>query len=150
MNVIRHQVSFLDPALLPSRQIVKHLTQIPFYLAEEQLLAMMMLAAARQHEECEELEDLFIFGPTPRPDANWGFGIVGKENKVSEARVWSLVHDRPTLKAWLSRGGAYDLATFRKLAGQPNWTMEWNINDQLAKTAFAGGLALSCSVLATR
>ena len=110
----------------------------------------MMLAAACQHEECEELEDLFIFGPTPRPDANWGFGIVGKENKVSEARVWSLVHDRPTLKAWLSHGGAYDLATFRKLAGQPNWTIEWNINDQLAKTAFAGGLALSCSVLATR
>jgi hypothetical protein len=41
MNVIRHQMSFLDPALLPSRQIVKHLTQIPFYLAEEQLLAIL-------------------------------------------------------------------------------------------------------------
>jgi hypothetical protein len=96
-------------------------------------LRQMMLAAARQHEECEELEDLFIFGPTPRPDCNWGFGIAGKENKVSvasymrldqiasrlqrkyelhpvkadrliEARVWSLVHDHPTLKAWLSRG----------------------------------------------
>ena len=96
-------------------------------------LRQMMLAAARQHEECGELEDLFIFGPTPRPDANWGFGIAGKENKVSvacytrldqiasqlqgkyelhpvkadrrdiEARVWSLVHDHPTLKAWLSR-----------------------------------------------
>src|SRR6478752_4544880 len=48
-------------------------------------LRQMMLAAARQHEECEELEDLFIFGPTPRPDANWGFGIAGKENKVSVA-----------------------------------------------------------------
>ena len=129
-------------------------------------LRQMMLAAARQHEECEELEDLFIFGPTPRPDANWGFGIAGKENKVSvacymrldqiasrlqrkyelhpvkadrrdiEARVWSLVHDHPTLKAWLSRGGAYDLATFKKLEGQPNWTMEWNTDDHQAKTAF--------------
>jgi hypothetical protein len=86
----------------------------------------MMLAAARQHKECGELDDLFIFGPTPRPGANWGFGIAGKENKVSvacysrldhiasqlqgkyelhpvkadrrdiEARVWSLVHDHPT------------------------------------------------------
>ena len=83
----------------------------------------MMLAAARKHEECSELEDLFIFGPTPRLGANWGFGVAGKENKVSvacytrldqiasnlqekyelppvkltrrdiEARVWSLVHD---------------------------------------------------------
>jgi len=31
------------------------------------------------------VEDLFIFGPTPRPDANWGFGIAGKGNKVSVA-----------------------------------------------------------------
>src|SRR3954466_2032124 len=114
----------------------------------------MMLEAARKHEECLELEALFIFGPTPRPDANWGFGIAGKENKVSvasymrldqiasrlqrkyelhpvkadrrdiEARVWSLVHDRPTLKAWLSRGGAYDLATFRKL--QVSRIGQWN------------------------
>ena len=45
----------------------------------------MMLAAAGKHEECGELEDLFIFGPTPRPDANWGFGIAGKDNKVSVA-----------------------------------------------------------------
>jgi hypothetical protein len=45
--------------------------------------------------------------------------------------------DHPTLKAWLSRsGGAYDLATFKKLEGQPNWTMEWNTDDQLAKAAF--------------
>lgn len=95
----------------------------------------MMLAAARKHEACSELEDLFIFGPTPRPDANWGFGIAGKDNKVSvacytclnaiasdlqaryelhpvkaarreiEARVWSLVQDQPTLKASLSRAG---------------------------------------------
>jgi hypothetical protein len=48
-------------------------------------LRQMMLAAARKHEECSELEDLFIFGPTPRPDANWGFGIAGKDNKVSVA-----------------------------------------------------------------
>ena len=132
----------------------------------EKELRQMMLAAARKYEECSELEDLFIFGPTPRPGANWGFGIAGKENKVSvacytrldqiasqlqrkyelppvkadrrdiEARVWSLVHDHPTLKAWLSRGGAYDLATFKKLEGPPNWTMEWNTDDQLAKTAF--------------
>lgn len=95
----------------------------------------MMLAAARKQEACSELEDLFIFGPTPRPDANWGFGIAGKDNKVSvacytclnaiasdlqaryelhpvkaarreiEARVWSLVQDQPKLKASLSRAG---------------------------------------------
>jgi hypothetical protein len=29
-------MSFLDPALLPSRQIVKHLAQMPFYFAEKQ------------------------------------------------------------------------------------------------------------------
>jgi hypothetical protein len=133
----------------------------------EKELREMMLAAARQHVECSELEDLFIFGPTPRPGANWGFGIAGKENKVSlacytrldqiasqlqgkyelhpvkaarrdiEARVWSMVQDHPTLKAWLSRsGGAYDIATFKKLEGQPNWTMEWNTDDQPAKVAF--------------
>jgi hypothetical protein len=133
----------------------------------ERELRQMMLAAARKHEECSELEDLFIFGPTPRPGANWGFGIAGKENKVSvacytrldqiasrlqekyelhpvkaarrdiEARVWSLVHDHPTLKAWLSRsGGAYEIATFKKLVGRPNWTMEWSTDDQLAKSAF--------------
>ncbi len=51
----------------------------------EKELRQMMLAAARQHVECSELEDLFIFGPTPRPGANWGFGIAGKENKVSVA-----------------------------------------------------------------
>jgi hypothetical protein len=101
----------------------------------EEELRQMMLAAARKHEECGELEDLFIFGPTPRPDANWGFGIAGKDNKVSvacyarldqiasdlqakyelhpvrasrgdiEARVWSLVRDHPTLGASLSRTG---------------------------------------------
>jgi hypothetical protein len=133
----------------------------------EKELRQMMLAAARQHEECSELEDLFIFGPTPRPDANWGFGIAGKDNKVSvacysrldqiasdlqekyelhpvkaarreiEARVWSLIHDHPTLKASLSRaGGAYEVATFRKLEGRPNWTMEWITDDRLAKAAF--------------
>jgi len=130
-------------------------------------LREMMLAAARKYKECGELEDLFIFGPTPRPDANWGFGIAGKDNKVSvacytrlnrianslqakyelhpikaaqreiEARVWSLIHDHPTLKASLSRaGGAYEIATFKKLDGQPNWTMEWKTDDRLAKAAF--------------
>ena len=33
-----------------------------------------------------------------------------------EARVWSLVHDQPTLKASLSRsGGAYEIAKLKKL-----------------------------------
>jgi hypothetical protein len=98
----------------------------------EEELRRMMLTAARKHEECSELEDLFIFGPTPRLGANWRFGVAGKENKVSvacytrldqiastlqekyelppvkgarrdiEARVWSLVHDQPTLKTSLS------------------------------------------------
>lgn len=133
----------------------------------EKKLRQMMLAAARKYEECGELEDLFIFGPTPRPDANWGFGIAGKDNKVSvacytrldqiasdlqakyelhpvkatqreiEARVWSLIHDHPTLKASLSRtGGVYEIATFKKLEGRPNWTMEWMTDDRLAKAAF--------------
>jgi hypothetical protein len=133
----------------------------------EEELRQMMLAVARNHEECSELEDLFIFGPTPRPDANWGFGIAGKDNKVSvacfarldqiasdlqakyelhpvkaprrqiEARVWSLIHDHPTLKASILRaGGAYEIATFKKLEGQPNWTMEWTTDDPLAKAAF--------------
>src|SRR4051812_3926870 len=132
----------------------------------EKELREMMLEAARLHDECGELEDLFIFGPTPRREANWGFGIAGKDNKVSvacyarldqiasdlqtkyelhpvkaarrdiEARVWSLVHDHPTLKAFLSRaGGAYEVATFRELDGRPNWTMEWLTDDRLAKTA---------------
>jgi hypothetical protein len=131
-------------------------------------LHQMMLAAAHEHEECGELEDLFIFGPMLRPDANWGFGIAGKNNKVSvacysrleqiakdiqakyelvpvkaprreiEARVWSLTHDHPTLKASLSRaGGVYECTTFMKLEGQrPNWTMEWTTDDSVAKAAF--------------
>src|ERR1700758_4753731 len=41
MDVIRHQMPFLDPALLPSRQIVKHLTQMTLYLAEQKLLAVL-------------------------------------------------------------------------------------------------------------
>jgi hypothetical protein len=41
VNMIRHQMSFLDPALLPSCQIVKHLAQMPFYFAEKQLLAIL-------------------------------------------------------------------------------------------------------------
>ena len=133
----------------------------------ENELRQMMLEAARKHKECSELEDLFIFGPTPRPDANWGFGIAGKDNKVSvacyarldqiasdlqakyelhpvkaarreiEARVWSLIHDHPALKASLSRaGGAYDIATFKKLQGRPNWTMEWITDDRQARAAF--------------
>jgi hypothetical protein len=133
----------------------------------EQELRQMMLEAARKHDECAELEDLFIFGPTPRPDANWGFGIAGKDNKVSvacyarldqiasdlqakyelhpvkagrrdiESRVWSLVHDHPTLKKSLSSaGGAYEVATFKKLEDRPNWTMEWLTDDRLSKAAF--------------
>jgi hypothetical protein len=133
----------------------------------EKELREMMLAAARKHEECSELEDLFIFGPTPRPGANWGFGIAGKDNKVSvacyarldqiasdlqaryelhpvkaarpeiEARIWSLIHDHPTLKASLSRaGGVYEIAKFKELEGRPNWTMEWMTEDRPAKTAF--------------
>ena len=133
----------------------------------ERELRQMMLEAARKHEECGELEDLFIFGPTPRADANWGFGIAGKDNKVSvacyarldqiasdlqmkyelhpvkaarrdiEARVWSLVHDHPTLRALMSRaGGAYEVATFNELEGRPNWTMQWLTDDRLAKAAF--------------
>ena len=64
-------------------------------------LRQMMLAAARNHEECSELDDLFIFGPTPRPDANWGFGIAGKDNKVSVAcysRLDQIASDRSTQK----------------------------------------------------
>ena len=133
----------------------------------EKELRQMMVEAARKHEECDELEDLFIFGPTPRPKANWGFGIAGKDNKVSvacyarldqiasdlqskyevhpvkasrreiEARVWSLVRDHPTLNAFLSRaGGAYEIATFKKLEGRPNWVMEWTTDDRVAKAAF--------------
>lgn len=101
----------------------------------ERDLRQMMLDAAGQYDECGELEDLFIFGPTPRSDANWGFGIAGKENKASvacyarldqiarglqaeyelhpikaaqpviEARVWSLLHNHPGLEASLSRAG---------------------------------------------
>jgi hypothetical protein len=142
------------------RQVVKE-------RRNETELRQMMLAAARNHEGCSELDDLFLFGPTLRPDANWGFGIAGKDNKVSvacysrldqiaselqakyelhpikaarreiEARVWSLVHDHPTLRASLSRaGGAYEVATFKQLEGQPNWAMEWITDDRVAKAAF--------------
>ena len=41
MDMIRHQMPFLDPALLPSREIVKHLTQVPLDLAEQQLLSVL-------------------------------------------------------------------------------------------------------------
>jgi hypothetical protein len=47
VNMIRHQMSFLDPALLPSRQIVKHLAQMPLDLAEEKLLAVLR----RKHDD---------------------------------------------------------------------------------------------------
>jgi hypothetical protein len=40
MDMIRHQVALFDPALLPSRQIVKYLAQVPLYLPEQQLLAV--------------------------------------------------------------------------------------------------------------
>jgi hypothetical protein len=69
-------------------------------------LRQMMLAAARKHEECSELEDLFIFGPTPRLEA---IGALGSPAEV---------------------------ATFKKLEGRPNWNMEWITDDRLAKAAF--------------
>ena len=56
-------------------------------------LHQMMLAAAREHEECRELEDLFIFGPMLRPDANWGFGIASKNNRVSVACYSQIAKD---------------------------------------------------------
>jgi hypothetical protein len=34
MDVIRHQMPLLDPAFLAAREIVKYLTQMPFYFAE--------------------------------------------------------------------------------------------------------------------
>jgi len=34
MNMIGHQVALLDPALLPSCQIVKYLAQVPLDLPE--------------------------------------------------------------------------------------------------------------------
>ena len=34
MNMIGHQVALLDPAFLTAREIVKHLAQMPLYLAE--------------------------------------------------------------------------------------------------------------------
>ena len=37
----------------------------------EEELRQMLLAAARQHEECSNLEDLFIFGPMPGRDAKF-------------------------------------------------------------------------------
>jgi hypothetical protein len=45
----------------------------------------MPLAAAGEHEECRELDDLFIFALRQRPGANRGFEIAGKDNKVSVA-----------------------------------------------------------------
>jgi hypothetical protein len=51
-----------------------------------------------------------------------------------EARVWSLIQDHPTLKVSLSRaGGPYEIATFKRLEGRPNWSMDWSTDDQLAK-----------------
>ena len=41
MNMIGHQVALLDPALLPSRQIVKYLAQVPLDLPEQQFLAVL-------------------------------------------------------------------------------------------------------------
>ena len=46
-------------------------------------------------------------------------------------------HDHPALKASPSRvGGAYEVATFKKLEGGPNWALEWITDDQLAKAAY--------------
>src|ERR1700758_1608591 len=52
MDVIRHQMPFLDPALLPSRQIVKHLTQMTLYLAEQKLLAVLPGRVIKMIELC--------------------------------------------------------------------------------------------------
>jgi hypothetical protein len=41
MDVIRHQMALLDPALLPSRQIMKYLAQVPLDLPEQKLLAVL-------------------------------------------------------------------------------------------------------------
>ena len=41
--MIGHQVALLDPALLPSRQIVKYLAQVPLDLPEQQFLAVLRL-----------------------------------------------------------------------------------------------------------
>ena len=46
MNMIGHQVALLDPALLPSCQVVKHLAQVPFDLPEQQLFAVLR----REHD----------------------------------------------------------------------------------------------------
>jgi hypothetical protein len=46
VNMIGHQVAFLDPALLPSCQIVKYLAQVPLDLPEQQLLAVLR----REHD----------------------------------------------------------------------------------------------------
>jgi hypothetical protein len=54
-----------------------------------------------------------------------------------EAKVWAMIHDHPTLKASLSRAnGAYQFATFKKLEGRPNWTMEWTTDARRAKDAY--------------
>jgi len=34
MDVIGHQMPLLDPAFLAAREVVKHLTEMPFYFAE--------------------------------------------------------------------------------------------------------------------
>ena len=69
--MIRHQMSFLDPALLPSRQIVKHLAQMPFYFAEEQLLAILVVLALpsrviKMIELCFHHGLLEVLGGSPR------------------------------------------------------------------------------------
>jgi hypothetical protein len=40
MHMIRHQMPLLDPAFLAG-EIVKHLAQMPLYLAEQQLLPVL-------------------------------------------------------------------------------------------------------------
>jgi hypothetical protein len=42
----------------------------------------------------------------------------------------------PGPAVWILGCGAYEVATFKKLEGRPNWTMEWITDDQLAKAAF--------------
>src|SRR6185437_11265410 len=41
VDMIRHQMPLLDPTFLAAREVVKHLAQMPLYLAEQQLLAVL-------------------------------------------------------------------------------------------------------------
>ena len=57
------------------------------------------------------------------------------KNQIDSRSHYERHSDRhPTLRDSLScAGGAYEFATFKKLAGRPNWTMEWPTDDRMAK-----------------